>query len=264
MIVAGCDIGSLTAKAVILNNGEVVSTAVSKVCPKPEDSAKMIMNLALQNTDLTMENLDYSVGTGYGKDQISFFNRTESEISCHGKGAWMSDNSVRTIVDIGGQDAKSIKLDEQGNVTRFMYNDKCASGTGRFIEIMAEALELDLAEISSIGQQSKKELRLSNQCVVFAETEVISLINEGYELPDIINGLNFALASRVAALAKSIIVEENVLMTGGVAKNRGVFKMLEQALGVSFLTNKLDPQINGALGAAYYAEEALQQSTFSQ
>ncbi len=263
MIVAGCDIGSLTAKAVILNDGNVVSTAVNRVCPKPEDSAVMIMNQALEKADLSMENLDFSVGTGYGKDQISFINRVESEISCHGKGAWMSDNSIRTVIDIGGQDAKSIKLDEQGNVTRFMYNDKCASGTGRFIEIMAEALGLDLEGISSLGQQSRKELRLSNQCVVFAETEVISLINEGHELPDIINGLNVALANRIAALAKSIIVEENVIMTGGVAKNGGVSKMLEQTLDVSFLAHTIDPQINGALGAAYYAEEALKQSTIS-
>ncbi len=263
MIVAGCDIGSLTAKAVILNDGNFVSSAINKVCPKPEDSAKMILNLALEKAGLTRDDLDFSVGTGYGKDQISFINRTESEISCHGKGAWMSDNSIRTVIDIGGQDAKSIKLDELGHVTRFMYNDKCASGTGRFIEIMAEALELNLEEISSLGQKSQKELRLSNQCVVFAETEIISLINEGHELPDIINGLNFALASRVAALAKSIIVEENVIMTGGVAKNDGVSRMLEQTLGVSFLAHRIDPQINGALGAAYYAEEALKQSTSS-
>jgi len=260
MIVAGCDIGSLTAKAVILKDGDILSTAIQKVSPKPEASAEMIMNTALGKAGLTMDDLDFSVGTGYGKDRISFINQTESEISCHGKGAWRSDNSIRTVIDIGGQDAKSIKLDEQGNVTRFMYNDKCASGTGRFIEIMAEALELDMAEISSLGLKSQKELRLSNQCVVFAETEVISLINEGHELPDIINGLNFALASRVAALAQSIIVEENVVMTGGVAKNAGVYKMLEQNLGVSFLQHNVDPQINGALGAAYYAEEALKKS----
>ncbi len=260
MIAVGCDIGSLTAKAVILRDGDILSAVVREARPQPEESAKLIMDMALEKAGITMADLDFSVGTGYGKDRISFIDRTESEISCHGKGAWMSDPSIRTVIDIGGQDAKCIKLDERGNVTRFMYNDKCASGTGRFIEIMAEALELDLEGISSLGQQSRKELRLSNQCVVFAETEVISLINEGHELPDIINGLNHALASRVAALAKSIIVEENVLMTGGVAKNAGVSKMLEQNLGVSFRKHAFDPQINGALGAAYYAEEALNDS----
>jgi predicted CoA-substrate-specific enzyme activase len=165
---------------------------------------------------------------------------------------------VRTVVDIGGQDAKAIKIDDRGNVARYVYNDKCASGTGRFLEIIADALEVPLEELGNLSAQAKEFLTLSNQCVVFAETEIISLVNEGKDIPDIVAALHRAVAHRAAALAKSIGIEKKVVMTGGVANNFGMFEALQGALGVE-IKRMPNPQIAGALGAAVIAREALVQ-----
>jgi predicted CoA-substrate-specific enzyme activase len=256
MIVAGCDIGSLTAKAVIMENGKVLSDALIRVQTRPEVSANEVMQMALDKAGLTMDEIGYIVGTGYGREQVPFVNSVESEISCHAKGAFQVMPSVRMVIDIGGQDAKATRLDDSGTVARYIYNDKCASGTGRFLEVMAEALEVPLEELGSLAAQSKEKLSITNQCVIFAETEVISLVNEGKETEDILNALHHALAKRVASLAKSIEVKEDVVMTGGVAKNAGVFNALSEALNVNMKTlDGVDPQIMGALGAALFADE---------
>lgn len=256
MIVAGCDIGSLTAKAVIMENGDVLAQAVIRAKTKPAESAAEVMQLALQQAGLTMDDMGYIVGTGYGREQVPFVHSVESEISCHAKGASRIMPSVRMVIDIGGQDAKATRMDDQGKVARYLYNDKCASGTGRFLEVMAEALEIPLEELGNVGAQSKEKLTISNQCVIFAETEVVSLVNDGKETSDIINALHHALAKRVAALAKSIQVEEDVVMTGGVAKNSGVFNAMSEALNVPLKAiDGVDPQIIGAMGAAFYAQE---------
>ncbi|MFZ1983132.1 MAG: acyl-CoA dehydratase activase [Desulfatitalea sp.] len=258
MIVAGCDIGSLTAKAVIMENAQVLGQAVIRAGTRPAKSAEEVMSLALEKAKRTMGDIRYVVGTGYGREQIPFVDSVKSEISCHARGAWRLMPSVRMIIDIGGQDAKATRLDENGTVVRYMYNDKCASGTGRFLEIMADALEVPLEEMGSVGALSKEKLTISNQCVIFAETEVVSLINEGKESCDIINALHEALAKRVASLAKGIEVQEDVVMTGGVAKNAGVFKAISRALKVPIKSLAgCDPQIVGALGAALYAEEQI-------
>jgi len=167
--------------------------------------------------------------------------------------------SIRTVVDIGGQDAKVIKIDEHGQVMRYSYNDKCAAGTGRFLEVIAEALEVKLEDMGELSLMSTEKVTISNQCVVFAETEVISLVNDGKEVADILNGLNRALANRAASLAKGLGVENDVAFTGGVAKNMGVARALEQSLGVPLKTLNIDPQINGALGAALLARENMEQ-----
>lgn len=256
MKVAGCDIGSLTAKAVIVENGRILSDAVMRAKTLPAESANEVMQMALDKANLTMDEIGYVVGTGYGREQIPFVDDVESEISCHAKGAWQTMPSVRMIIDIGGQDAKATRMDDTGNVARYIYNDKCASGTGRFLEVMAEALEVPLEELGSLAAESTEELSISNQCVIFAETEVVSLVNEGKETADILNGLHHSLAKRVASLASSITVKTDVVMTGGVAKNSGVFNALSEALGIELKAlNGVDPQIMGALGAALYAEE---------
>lgn len=255
MISAGCDVGSLTAKAVIMKNGQMVSNAVIRAKPKPADSADDVMQQALANAGLTFDDIDYIVGTGYGREQIPFVSGVESEISCHAKGSWHVAPSARMVIDIGGQDAKATRMDENGNVGRFIYNDKCASGTGRFLEVMAGALEVPLDQMGETGTQSRNKLTISNQCVIFAESEVISLVNDGKEIPDIINALNHAMARRVASLARSIAVTPDVVMTGGVAKNSGVFNALSEALGLPLKALNMDPQIVGALGAALYAME---------
>lgn len=256
MIIAGCDIGSLTAKAVIMENSKILSQAVMRAKTRPADSAEEVMQMALDKANLTMEDIGYVVGTGYGREQIPFVDQVESEISCHAKGAWHIMPSVRMVIDIGGQDAKATRMDDNGNVARYIYNDKCASGTGRFLEVMADALEVPLEELGSRAAKSTEKLSISNQCVIFAETEVISLVNEGKEIADILNALHHSLAGRVASLAKSIEVAEDVVMTGGVAKNSGVFNALSKILNVEIKSLEgMDPQIMGALGAALYALE---------
>ncbi len=255
MITAGCDIGSLTAKAVILKEKEIAGYAVIRVKTNPGESADEVIRLATEKAGISPADITSTVGTGYGKDYVSFAATTLSEISCHARGAWWSMPSVRTIIDIGGQDAKAIRVDEKGNVARYVYNDKCAAGTGRFLEVMARALEVNLADMGDLSDKSTERIRISNQCVIFAETEVVSLINEGRNVCDIIRGLHRAMANRVASLAKSIEVYEDVVMTGGVAKNSGMFKALSEGLGVPVKALPIDPQINGALGAALFASD---------
>jgi predicted CoA-substrate-specific enzyme activase len=255
MITAGCDIGSLTAKAVILKDGKIIGQEVIRVKTNPGESANEVLRLAAEKAGISPSDIQNTVGTGYGKDYISFADTTQSEISCHARGAWWSLPSVRTIIDIGGQDAKAIRIDDKGNVARYIYNDKCAAGTGRFLEVMAKALEVNLADMGELSARATEKIRISNQCVIFAETEVVSLINEGRDISAIISGLHHAMANRVASLAKSIEVHEDVVMTGGVAKNSGMFNALSDGLGVPVKTLPVDPQINGALGAALFAAE---------
>lgn len=256
MITAGCDIGSLTAKAVVMEDDKILSRAVIRAKTKPAESAKEVMGLALESAGLAMEDVKCVVGTGYGREQVPFVDGVESEISCHARGAWWIDPAVRMVIDIGGQDAKAARMDESGVVIRYQYNDKCASGTGRFLEVMAKALEVPLEQLGEMGEQSTEKLTISNQCVIFAETEVVSLVNEGKETSDIINALHQALARRAAALAIGIEVEQDIVMTGGVAKNKGVFKAISEALMKPLKElDGVDPQIVGALGAALYARD---------
>lgn len=256
MITAGCDLGSLTAKAVILKDREIVAKEIIRATARPEQSALAVMKLSCAAAGINMENIDRLVGTGYGRKHIPFVNSVESEIVCHARGAFHQAPGTRTVIDIGGQDAKAIKIDDRGEVIRYVYNDKCASGTGRFLEIIADSLDLSLEELGALSRKSTVALTISNQCVVFAETEIISLVNEGREIPDIISALHRAVANRVASLARGIGIEEEVLMTGGVAKNPGMFSALAGALGIE-LRAVSDPQMNGALGAALIAEDNL-------
>ena len=254
MITAGCDIGSLTAKAVIMKDGKIIATNVILASAHPEKSAMDVMKRTVEKAGIKMEDISYCVGTGYGRKHIPFMNSEESEIACHARGAVWQMPSARTVVDIGGQDAKAIRMDEKGNVERYVYNDKCASGTGRFLEIIADSLDIKLEDMGAISGKAKEKLTLSNQCVVFAETEIISLVNEGKEIADIVQALHQAVANRAASLARGILVEPDAVMTGGVAKNSGMFIALERALGVK-LYKVEDPQINGALGAALFAAD---------
>ncbi|ACL06574.1 CoA-substrate-specific enzyme activase [Desulfatibacillum aliphaticivorans] len=257
MIVAGVDVGSLTAKAVIMKDNEIIASAVLRANPSPGQSAREVMDMALAQAGLSQADIEFTVGTGYGRKQIDFVNLVESEIACHARGAVWNMPSVRSIIDIGGQDAKAARIDENGNVERYGYNDKCASGTGRFLEVMAEALEVPLEDMGDLDLKATEDLSISNQCVVFAETEVISLVNKGYEVPDIAKALHKAMAGRVAALAKSIGVEEDIAFTGGVAKNKGLARALANALNMDLKFLDTDPQTNGALGAALMASQVM-------
>lgn len=256
MIVAGCDVGSVTVKAVIMDNEAIVAEAVMAAHTRPAEAATAVVGRALASARLAWEDLACTVATGYGKAMIPFAQGAESEIACHAKGAWWCVPTARTIVDIGGQDAKAIRMDAQGHVVQYRYNDKCASGTGRFLEMMAEALDVGLEKLGPVGATARGGLSISNQCVIFAETEVVSLINAGQPVAEIIAALHQAMASRVASLALGIGVEADVVMTGGVAKNAGVFKALGLGLGADLLSlGETDPQLAGALGAALFARE---------
>jgi len=256
MFIAGCDVGSLSAKALIMKNHDVLASHVIFAKPEPEESAREVMDRAIEKAGLSLKDIAYCVGTGYGRNSIPFADSVESEIICHGKGAQWLMPEVHMVIDIGGQDAKAIRLDDAGNVIRFAYNDRCASGTGRFLEVMAGAMGIALEDMGQISSRAKSPVSISNQCVVFAETEIISLINAGKELPEIVSGLHKSLAHRVAALARGIELDSEITMTGGVAKNTGMFTALEEALGVKLRKMTTDPQILGALGAALIARQA--------
>ena len=253
MLTAGCDIGSLSAKAVIMEDGVLVASHVIFARPEPEESARAVMAGALSSAGASLEDIACCVGTGYGRNSVPFARAVESEITCHGKAAQWLNPGVRTVIDIGGQDAKAIRVDENGTVVRYAYNDRCASGTGRFLEVMAGAMGIGIDDMGSLSAQAQEPVKLSNQCVVFAETEIISLINAGRGVPDIAGGLHRALAHRVASLALSVDLAREVTMTGGVAKNQGMFSALEEALGVKLVRVDTDPQIVGAVGAALLA-----------
>ena len=256
MRTAGCDVGSLTAKAVILNDRRVVAHAVAKSRAHPGDSARRVMAAALGEARCELDALDAVVGTGYGRDKIEFVNATRSEIACHAKGARHLVPSARMILDIGGQDCKAILLDPGGAVDRFVTNDKCAAGTGRFLEVMAQVLDLSLEELGTLGRRGRHPVNLASTCTVWAQADVIRFVNDSVPAEDIAAGVCTAMAQRTAVLVNALGTVKNLCMTGGVAKNQGVVKALEAQLGVRIKPiRKLDPQLTGALGAALYARE---------
>lgn len=257
MISAGCDVGSLTTKAVILNNTRLLGHAMIRSSINPEKSAYEVMEQALKATRLSFDDVGFCVGTGYGRERIGFVKKTVSEISCHAKGAHFIQPSIRTIIDIGGQDCKAIRLSANGEIFKFITNDKCASGTGRFLEVMAKLLGLGLEELGSISKQATRPINLASTCTVWAQAEVIMHINDGMPSADLAAGINEAMAARVAILARSVGIEKDVCMTGGVAKNAGVLEAMEKQLGVPMRRLRVDPQMMGALGAAVFAREKM-------
>jgi predicted CoA-substrate-specific enzyme activase len=250
-IIAGCDVGSLTSKAVIMKNNRILKSCVIKSEPSPKDSAKNVMGKTLELAGLTLNDIEYCTGTGYGQEKIPFVNESASEITCHGKGAKWLLPSVGTVIDIGGQDCKTMRIDKDGNIIKFMTNDKCASGTGRFLDVMANLLGLDISEIGGMTRKSKTPVILTSTCTVWAQADVIKYVNSGVPIQDIGAGINAAMAQRVAILVNAVKPEGDIFMTGGVAKNTGVVATLEKLLGKKIKkSRKADPQIAGALGAA--------------
>ena len=261
MIVAGCDVGSLTAEAVILNDGKILSSEIIRVRQRPEQSAEDAMNGALAKAGLSIEEIEYCVGTGYGREKMPFADKCVTEISCHGRGAQWLVPSVRTVIDLGGQDCKVMRVNEKGKIVKYRVNDKCAAGSGRFLEVMAETLEVGLEEMGALALRSENPANITSQCCVFAESEVISTINEGKEVADIANGLHLSLSRRIASLARTVGLVEEVTVTGGIAKNIAILKGLEDVLKIKIKEMEIaDPQIVGALGAALYARDKLKKS----
>lgn len=259
-LVCGCDVGSTTGKALILQEGRILGYSVIPCDVRPEVTAERALRAAMERAGLPPHvRLDYVVGTGYGRVRIPFADENVSEITCHGLGVFHLDSAARTVVDIGGQDCKVIRLSPVGKVVDFAMNDKCAAGTGRFFEAMARVLGLGLTELAEISDRSRNPARITSQCSVFAESEVITLLNEGTDLADIAAGINEAIASRLASLVRKVGMEERVVVTGGCAKNAGLLRALAERLGTEIALPSLDPQVVGALGAALVAWRRLEE-----
>lgn len=251
--VMGIDSGSTSTNAIILDKDRnILSSIIVKTGAKSMNSAEKALQNALEESGLKKEDLTFIVGTGYGRYNIPFVDENVTEITCHGRGAHFLNPEVRTIIDIGGQDSKAIGLDENGNVKSFVMNDKCAAGTGRFLEMIAKTLEIDLEQMSEEGLSYNEDLTITSVCSVFAESEVVSLIADNKERKDIIHGVNKSIATKTAGLAQRVGKKEKFMMTGGVAKNKGVIKALEEKLGGKLFIAD-EPQICGALGAALIA-----------
>ena len=257
--VMGVDSGSTSTNAVILNEKkEIVGDAVIRTGAKTAESAGKILQMVLEKAGLGREDLSMIVSTGYGRVSIPYADRNVTEISCHGKGAIYFNPEVRTILDIGGQDSKAIRLNEKGEVTDFVMNDKCAAGTGRFLEAMARTLELSIEELGPVSLKAEEEVQISSMCTVFAESEVISLIAQNKEKADIACGVHSAIAGKACSLLKRVGVSPVVMMSGGVARNPGVVNAIEKRLGEKLYVCE-NPDLVGAVGAALFALEELQE-----
>lgn len=257
-ITAGCDVGSLTAKAVIMEKGRILASAVIRSRARPEEASREVMDLALKEAALSINDLTGITRTGYGRGRMPFEGKEISEITCHGRGARWLLPSVKTLIDIGGQDCKAIKLKSDGSIDRFITNDKCASGTGRFLDVMAKVLGVPVEDLATCSERADHPVTFSSSCAVWAQADVIRLLNEGHGVDDIGAGINNAMAARVAVLLNSLGLDGDLCITGGVAKNLGVAKALETQLGCRVRKiRKADPQLAGAIGAALLAEENL-------
>ncbi len=252
---AGIDIGASSTDAVLLDEtGRLLAYSVVPTCPIHQQASANALRAACNRAGCGPEQIVCTVSTGYGRKNIAEATCQVTEIACHAKGARHYYPDMRTILDIGGQDSKVIKVDKSGKVLDFAMNEKCAAGTGRFLEAMARTLEVRLENMGDLASRSTVEVRLSSICAVFAESEVVSKIAEGKKVEDIVNGIHNSICGRAAAMLDRLGIEPELVMTGGVAKNKGVLAALEDRLKCRVLVPE-EPQIVGALGAALYALE---------
>ncbi len=251
----GCDVGSTTGKAVILNGAGIVASAVVPSEIDPAQTAEIVLREACRQIEGLRDIRDLSclIGTGYGRNEVPFAHENISEISCHAMGVHFCDPSIRTIIDIGGQDVKGIALDEGGGVLEFAMNDKCAAGTGRFLEMMSRIFRMELDQFSELSLKAERVIPVTSQCSVFAETEVISLLSKRKPAADIAAGIQAAVAKRSFSLLKKIGIRPRVTITGGCAKNKGLVTALAGFLRQEIRPLPVDPQLMGALGAAVTA-----------
>lgn len=253
MITAGIDVGSLTTKAVVLDpESGPLGFAVMPTGGNNRETAEKVFEQAMAGTGGCRDDVERIISTGYGREHIQFAHRHVTEITCHAAGIHFLFPQARTIIDIGGQDTKGIQINGDGKVTDFVMNDKCAAGTGRFLEVMANALGVRLEELGTLSLESAESVRISSMCTVFAESEVVSLVARGAAISDIVRGLHDAIAERTVILLKRLKIMEPVAMSGGVAQNRGMVAALEEKLKTGIRLPPY-PQIVGALGAAVMA-----------
>jgi len=262
IITAGVDVGSVSSKAAIMINGEAYSWGITRTGSNSPESAKKALDWALEGTGLKVSDLKYIVGTGYGRVNVPMANKAVTEIACHAKGAnYIWGPSVRTVLDVGGQDIKAIRSDETGRVVSFLMNDKCAAGTGRGMEVFADLLKISIEEIGEISLKVDEEPPpVSCTCVAFAKTEAMGLFRKGWSKEMVLAAYTRAMAVRMASLIDRVGLEKELVITGGQSKNIGIVSRIEVVLGVKCLPmpnwreNGLDPMIAGALGAALFAK----------
>ncbi len=255
MISIGIDMGSVAAKAIAYDGEKIISKVILPTGWSPKETGQKILQEVLRLGNIDKAQIDVIVGTGYGRIALPFIDKKVTEITCHGKGAYYQDTAVRTVIDIGGQDSKVIKLDQEGAVVDFLMNDKCAAGTGRFLQVMAHALEIDVSELSQIGRGAEPR-SINSMCTVFAESEVVSLMAEGASKESIAAGLLQSVVNKTYSLASKVGVEGKVFFSGGVSQSPLLVELLEQKLNAKLFVSDLS-QFNGAIGAAVIGCETL-------
>lgn len=253
----GIDVGSRAAKGIALNGETILCSTIVDTGVNPGKAAQMVLGDLLCQSKKSKSDVEYIVGTGYGRVAMPFVDTTLTELSCHAAGAHFLCKDIRTVIDIGGQDSKVITLADDGSMLDFIMNDKCAAGTGRFMEVVAGALGVELSNLSSLADKSEDPCKISSMCAVFAESEVISLLASGHSPSNIAAGLHSAFARRVGAMAKRVGVKGCVAFVGGVAKNKDLARRICDYLEVSFAELDTDPQLVGALGAAVIAQRSV-------
>lgn len=260
IISVGIDVGSVSSQAVILVDGKLYAYSNMRTGSDSPKSAENAMDWALEGTGMTQDDIHYVVGTGYGRVNVPFAKRAITEIACHARGAnFMYGPTIKTVLDMGGQDCKAIRVDEKGKVVAFLMNDKCAAGTGRGMEVFANLLGIHITEVGEMSLQVEEEPPMvSSTCVVFAKSEASGLLRDGWPKEKVLAAYCLAMAHRVVDLLERLGIEEDFAITGGIAKNIGVVSRIERELGVKALKPTLDTQIAGALGGALFAR-ALEQ-----
>lgn len=248
MISIGIDVGSVAAKAAAFDGKKIVSTALLPTGWSPKETGEKLLNQIMEELNITKGDIKSIVGTGYGRVSLPFIDKKVTEITCHGKGAHYIDPNIRVVIDIGGQDSKVIKLNKNGTVADFLMNDKCAAGTGRFLQVMATALEIDVSDLSTLALNAAPA-NINSMCTVFAESEVVSLIAEGTSKEAIASGLLHSVCNKTYSLVSKIGVENKVFFSGGVSRNKKLGELLSNKLGVD-ITSSDESQFLGAIGAA--------------
>ncbi len=256
IVSAGVDVGSVSSQAVIMADGKLFAYSNMRTGSDSPKSAENAMSWALEDTGMTLDDVHYVVGTGYGRVNVPFARRAITEIACHARGAnFMYGPTIKTVLDMGGQDCKAIRVDEKGKVVAFLMNDKCAAGTGRGMEVFADLLGVHITKVGEMSLQVDEEPPMvSSTCVVFAKSEASALLREGWPKERVLAAYCLAMAHRVVGLLERLGVEEDFAITGGIAKNIGVVSRIERELAIKALKPTLDTQIAGAIGGALFAK----------
>jgi bzd-type benzoyl-CoA reductase Q subunit len=253
-ITVGIDVGSVSSQSVIMTDGLIFAYGNMRTGSDSPSSARNALNFALEATEMPVDRIDYCIGTGYGRVNVPFADRTVTEIACHARGAnFIYGSEVRTVLDVGGQDIKAIQCDEKGKVTNFLMNDKCAAGTGRGMEVFADLLGVPINDVGEKSFKVKEEpAAVSSTCVVYAKSEATGLLRKGWSTAEVLAAYCRAMAERIYSLVERVGVKPQFAVTGGMAKNRGVMDRLMPMVGLNRMTTSWDTQIAGAVGAALF------------